>query len=70
MALDEDKSGTIDRHEFRDGVHLLNARLADKDKIPESESEIDRLFDVLDEIGDGELDMEEFKKFVRVYYPH
>lgn len=70
MSLDEDNSGTIDRREFRDGVRLLNARLPEDEKIPETDVEIDRLFDELDESGDGELDMTEFETFVRVYYPH
>ena len=70
MSLDEDKSGTIDRREFRDGVRLLNARLSDDKKIPETDDEIDKLFDELDESGDGELDMVELEKFVCDYYPH
>lgn len=70
MSLDEDKSGTIDRNEFREGVMLLNARLSENEKLPEGDAEIDRLFDKLDESGDGELDAEEFEKFVRDYYPH
>jgi len=71
MTLDEDKSGTIDRQEFRDGVRLLNARLEEEEKIPaETDEEVNRLFDELDESGDGELDIVEFEKFIRDYYPH
>ncbi|KAL7541694.1 hypothetical protein ACHAWF_006998 [Thalassiosira exigua] len=70
MSLDEDKSGTIDRFEFREGVRMLNARLSDDEKLSESNEDIDRLFDELDESGDGELDTEEFEMFVKNYYPH
>ena len=64
------QSGTIDRLEFKEGVKLLNARLDEEEKIPETDDEINRLFDKLDESGDGELDVKEFEQFVRDYYPH
>jgi len=70
MSLDEDKSGTIDRFEFHEGVKLLNARLRDSEKIPDSVDEINRLFDELDDDGSGELDASEFEQFVKKYYPH
>ena len=60
MTLDEDKSGTIDRREFHDGIKLLNARLPDDEKIPDSDEDIDNLFDELDEDNNGELDSDEF----------
>lgn len=65
MSFDKDKSGTIDRNEFREGVKLLNARLALDKRLPETNNAIDRLFDELDDNGDGELVMSEFEKFVR-----
>jgi len=70
MTLDMDKSGTIDRQEFHEGVKLLNARLSESEKIPDSVSEINMIFDELDEDGSGDLDMAEFEKFMRDYYPH
>lgn len=70
MTLDEDNSGTIDRHEFHEGVKLLNVRLGESEKIPDSESEINKIFDELDDDGSGELDATEFEKFVCGYYPN
>ena len=70
MSLDEDKSGTIDRDEFKDGIKLLNARLSLSEQIPDSDEEVNKLFDELDESGDGELDVAEFEKFVHNYFPH
>merc|ERR1711862_199763 len=65
MQFDRDNSGTIDRLEFRDGVRLLEARqLRTK-----TDEEIDELFDLLDDDDSGELDMDEFQKFLSDYYP-
>jgi len=50
---DKDGDGTVDKKEFRQRVLALGVK-ADP-------SEVDSLFDKLDESGDGELDIEEMK---------
>ena len=58
MAMDADKSGTLERDEFVTGVEALNKNLPKERKI--SGGEVLGLFDALDTDGDGKVDLREF----------
>lgn len=51
--LDTDRSGAIDRDEFKRGINLLNKRLPERNKLGDPME----LFDLLDEDGNGEIGM-------------
>lgn len=60
-AVDEDKSGQIDRNELRSALLKLDGEESDNDLI----SKIDQVLDILDSDGSGVVEFYEFKELVR-----
>lgn len=59
--LDTDRSGAIDFGEFERGIALLNKRLHERNQLGDPQE----LFDLLDEDGNGEIDLNEFNNMFR-----